>query len=234
MNKITVVSVDDHYLIHAAIHGLLADHENIEVVGEGFAGASVLPLVQQYKPNVLILDLLMPQQQGGDLEKDSFQPLPTLAQLREEYPDTAIIILSQYLNEAIVQSAIQHGIRGYLLKSDNLSLNLTDAIQQVSRGGVYFSLEVSRQLFQRPETPAGDLLTYRQRQIILAIAKSPDTPYSEIADRFVITYRTLKGHLDGAYKALGVSNITACIIRCMQMGLIPFTQSGRGILFGDL
>jgi DNA-binding NarL/FixJ family response regulator len=234
MNKINVVSVDDHYLIHTAIHGLLADYENIELVGEGFAGASVFPLVEQHKPNVLILDLLMPQQQGGDLGKDSFQPIPALAQLREEYPDTAIIILSQYLNQAIVQGAIQHGVRGYLLKSDNLSLNLPDAIEQVSRGGVYFSLEVSRQLFQRPETPSDDLLTYRQRQIILAIAKSPDTPYSEIADRFAITYRTVKGHLDLAYKALGVSNITACIIRCMQLGLIPFTQNGRGILFGDL
>lgn len=234
MSKIKVVSVDDHYLIHQAIRSLLADRNDIELVGEGSAGEQIFPLIEEHRPNVLILDLIMPQVVGGDPEVDAFLPTPTLVKLRQEYPETAVIILSQYLNRRIVQSAIQHGVRGYLLKSDNLTLNLPDAVKEVDRGGVFFSVAVSRELFNPPPSPPEDLLTPRQREIILAIAKTPDTPYSEIADRLSISPRTLKGHLDSAYKALEVGNITACIIRCMQLGLIPFVENGEGIQFGEL
>lgn len=234
VETIRVVSVDDHYLIHEAIRSLLADQETIELVGVGSAGDQIFSLVEKYDPDVLILDLIMPRLVGGDPEVEAFMPGPTLIQLREEYPETAVIILSQYLNRRIVQSAIQHGVRGYLLKSDNLSLNLPDAIKEVNRGGVFFSVAVSRELFNPPPAPPEDLLTPRQREIILAIAKTPDAPYSEIADRLSISPRTLKGHLDSAYKALEVGNITACIIRCMQLGLIPFIQNDQEIHFGDL
>lgn len=233
-DKISVVSVDDHYLIHEAIRSLLNDYTDIELVEVGSAGEHVIPLVEKYQPDVLILDLLMPQQEGSKIEEESFRPGKTLAQLHEQYPKTAVIILSQYLNQGIVQDAIQHGVRGYLLKSDNLSLNLPDAIKEVRRGAVFFSLEVSRQLFRPSQASIEDLLTYRQREIILAIAKSPDKSYEEVADQFYIAHRTVKGHLNDAYKRLGVSNITACIIRCMQLGLIPFSQNGRGIEFGSL
>jgi len=234
VETIRVVSVDDHYLIHEAIRSLLTDHENIELVGAGSAGDQIFPLVEKYAPDVLILDLIMPRLVGGNPEVDAFIPGPTLIKLREVYPETAVIILSQYLNRRIVQSAVQHGVRGYLLKSDNLSLNLPDAIKEVNRGGVFFSVAVSRELFNPPPTPPEDLLTPRQREIILAIAKTPDMPYSEIADRLSISPRTLKGHLDSSYKALEVGNITACIIRCMELGLIPFVENGEGIQFGEL
>lgn len=234
MKTIKVVSVDDHYLIHEAIRSLLADHQGIDLVGEGNVGEQIFPLVERHRPDVLILDLIMPRLVGGNPEIDAFMPAPTLVKLRQDHPETAVIILSQYLNQHIVQSAIQHGVRGYLLKSDNLSLNLPDAIKEVNRGGVFFSLPVSQELFNPPQAPPDNLLTARQREIILAIAKAPDTPYAEIADRLSISPRTLKGHLDNAYKALDVGNITACIIRCMQLGLIPFVQNGQGIRFGDL
>jgi|GEM_PF-3244262 len=233
-NALKVVSIDDHYLIHEAVRSLLADDSDIELVGEGSAGEHIFPLLDKHRPDALILDLLMPRSAGGDPETDSFMPVPALEKLRQEYPETAVIILSQYLNQRVVQSAIQHGVRGYLLKSDNLSLNLPEAIKEVSRGGVFFSIEVSRALFNRSQVPPDDLLTLRQRQIILAIAKSPNASYAELADRLSISRRTFKGHLDGAYKALEVGNVTACIIRCMQLGLIPFSQNGHGIRFGDL
>lgn len=234
VKTLRVVSVDDHYLIHQAVRSLLADYPDIELVAEGNAGEHVFPLVERHRPDALILDLLMPRSAGGDPETDSFMPVPALERLRQEYPETAIIILSQYLNMRVVESAIQHGVRGYLLKSDNLSLSLPDAIKRVSVGGVFFSDQVSKALFDRTRAAREDLLTLRQRQIVLAIAKSPNTSYAELADRLSISHRTFKGHLDGAYKALEVNNITACVIRCMQLGLIPFSQNGHGIRFGDL
>jgi DNA-binding NarL/FixJ family response regulator len=234
LEKIKVVSVDDHPLIHEAIRSLMADHQNMELVAEGYVGDHVFSLVEEHRPNVLILDLMMPAHENSQQKDQTFSPVPALERLVEEYPDTAIIILSQFLHKTIAQSAIDHGVRGYLLKSDNLSLNLPVAIEQVNKGGVYFSLEFSQELFSAKGPPPNKLLTVRQRETILAIAKNPDQSYSQIADGLGIAERTVKGHLNNAYRALEVSNITACIIRCMQLGLIPFGNDGVGITFRDL
>lgn len=234
MSKIKVVSIDDHPLIHEAIRSLMADRPNMELVAEGYVGDHLFVLLDKHKPDVLVLDLMMPQHENGQPDNSTFSPLPALARLVKEYSDTAVIILSQFLHQGIAQGAIQHGVRGYLLKSDNLSLNLPSAIEEVNRGGVYFSLEFSQELFRSSDSPPRDLLTYRQREIILAIAKNPDLSYEQIADGLGITARTLKGHLNLTYKALEVTNLTACIIRCMQLGLIPFSHHGTGIIFGNL
>lgn len=234
MNTISVVSVDDHHLIHEAIRSLLADEECIDLVAEGYAGDDVLTLVGQHRPDVLLLDLVMPKRRGWDPNRGIFLPIPTFAKLRQKFPDTGVIILSQYLDYDIAQAATQNGVRGYLLKSDDLTLHLPEAIKQVHQGRVFFSSEVSSELFRRLDHGADEAITWRQRQIILAVAKSPDTPYVELAERLGISYRTFKGHLDSAYKVLAVSNVTACIIRSMQLGLIPFSQNGKGICFGDL
>jgi DNA-binding NarL/FixJ family response regulator len=145
-----------------------------------------------------------------------------------------IIILSQHLHFDIVALAIANGVRGYLLKSDDVSLALPEAIKQVCQGRVFFSVAVSQEVLHPADMPVNETITFRQRQIILTVAKSPDTPYSELADQMGISYRTFKGHLEGAYKTLAVSNVTACIIRSMQLGLIPFMPNEKGISFGNL
>ena len=233
-DKITVVAVDDHCLIHAAIRSLLADCTQIELVGEGAAGEEIMPLMHEHHPDVLILDLLMPYYLEGKGEGETrFQPLDVLQQLQQTYPEIAVIILSQYLNSGLIKDATRRGVRGYLLKSDNLSLQLPEAIQQVAQGGLFFSLEVSQQMFQTHHAP-GVTLSPRQQEIICAIAREPDLCYEQIAEQFVIAPRTVKGHLNEAYRRLGVSNITACIMRCLQLGIIPLKQQGQGIVIDEL
>jgi len=232
---ITVITIDDHPLIREAIRNLLSGRNDMELVGEGWAGEHFLTLVEQYQPDVVILDLGMPQfAEGQRLER--FAALPALVVLNKQFPQTAIIILSQYAMKSIIQEAIEVGVKGYLLKSDNLSLNLTGAIEAVHRGGVYFSQEISQLLFQQTTAGGGhNLLTERQKEIILAIARKPDASYSQIASELYISESTLKGHLYNAFKALNVTNITACIIHCMQQGFIPFVINERGqIEFGVL
>src|SRR5690606_18179208 len=100
--------------------------------------------------------------------------------------------------------------------------------------GVFFSEAVSRDLFGPTRKPATNLLSERQREVILAIAKKPDDSYAMTASRLGISDNTLKDHLRVAFSQLGVTNITSCIIRCMQLNLIPFivNPDGRGIQFG--
>jgi DNA-binding NarL/FixJ family response regulator len=232
MNKIKVVSVDDHPLIHEAIRSLLASRDDMELAAEGYVGDHLFPLLEEHKPDVLVLDLMMPQHENGHPEPKSFASLQALADLRERFPDTAVIILSQFLHKGIAQGAVAHGVKGYLLKSDNLSLDLPTAIDQVNKGGVYFSMAFSKEMFNG-EPSQVNLLTEKQREVILAIARNPNANYADIADELFITTRTVKGHLANIYKALGVNNVTACIIRCLQYGIILFAVDENGVHIGD-
>lgn len=232
---ITVVSIDDHPLIRTAIRSLLESQENIQLVAEGSVGEHVLPLVEKQKPDVLILDLAMPQTEKNQ-SGERFSVLQTVAQLNQNYPETAVIFLTQYASQSMSQQAVSLGVRGYLLKSDDLSLNLPGAIEAVYRGGVYFSKEISDMLFQSiHKSDPSPVLSERQKEIILAIAQTPDATYRQLAVELSISESTIKGHLNGAFKALDVTNITACIITCMQRGLIPFKidEAGR-IHFGSM
>ncbi|MCA9918704.1 MAG: response regulator transcription factor [Anaerolineales bacterium] len=232
---ITVVTIDDHPLIRTAILSLLESQEEIHLVAEGSAGEHVLPLTEKHKPNVLILDLAMPQTENQP-SGERFPVLQTVAKLGQDFPETAVIFLTQYASQSMSQQAIRLGVRGYLLKSDDLSMNLPDAIKAVHRGGVYFSKEISQMLFQ-PTQPSmtESVLTKRQKEIILAIAQSPDATYRQLAAELSISESTFKGHLNLAFKALDVANITACIITCMQNGLIPFSIDELGhIRFGSV
>ncbi|MGH2536095.1 MAG: response regulator transcription factor [Candidatus Promineifilaceae bacterium] len=233
MSKIKVVSVDDHPLIHEAVRSLLAGREDMELVAEGYSGDQLFPLLEEHRPDVLVLDLMMPQHENGLPENKSFAPLQALAELRQRHPNTAVIILSQFLHKGIAQGAIEHGVKGYLLKSDNLSLNLPAAIEQVSRGGVYFSVAFSREMFSVLSTAQANLLTEKQKEVIMAIARNPNATYAGIADELCVATRTVKGHLANVYQILEVNNATACIIRCMQLGLIPFIVDENGARVGD-
>ncbi|MFZ1397673.1 MAG: response regulator transcription factor [Candidatus Promineifilaceae bacterium] len=232
---ITVVSIDDHPLIRTAIRSLLESQENIQLIAEGSAGEHVLPLVKEHEPDVLILDLMMPQWEHAS-SGERFPVLQTVAQLHKNFPETAVIFLTQYVSEALSQQAIRLGVRGYVLKGDDLSLNLPGAIEAVYRGGVYFSKEISQKLFSPIQQPTTEpILSERQKEIILVIAQSPDATYRHLARQLSISESTLKGHLNNIFKALDVGNITACIITCMQRGLIPFSIDELGrIQFGSV
>jgi len=226
MDTIKVVSIDDHPLIHEAIRSLLSNYDHIDHVGEGYVGDDVIPLVNRHRPNVIILDLIMPQSEDNERR---FTPLQVLAEIRQQFQEVSVIILSQYLHQGIAQVAIEHGVRGYLLKSDNLSLNLPAAIEQVNKGGVYFSTAFSQEMFSRKDPLQDNLLTERQKEVILAVAKAPDLSYAQIAADLNLETRTVKGHLSNAYKVLGVTNITACIIRCLQLGIISLDVTETGL-----
>lgn len=143
---ITVICVDDHPLIRSTVRSLLEPNDHINLVAEGSVGEHVLQLVEKHRPDVAILDMGMPMSEDSPAEV-RFSPLPTVARLNTEYPATAVIFLTNDFSPLLVQSAIELGVRGYLLKSDNLYVHLSQAVEVVHRGGVYFSQEVSSLLF---------------------------------------------------------------------------------------
>jgi len=223
--KIKVVVVDDHALIREAVRTLLANRKHILLVGEGSAGEDVLRLVEEQSPDVLLLDISMPQK-ADDPADGKFAILPALETLQNDHPHSKVIILSQHLQPALIQAIMRHKVNGYLLKSDDLTLKLAEAVEVVSRGGIYFSREASRAITGM--SAEIDTLTEKQRAVLLAVAQKPDAQYSELAEELFISLNTFKWHLRQAFQTLGVSNVTAALIVCMERGLIPFFKDSRG------
>lgn len=228
-NPTTIVAVDDHPLIRQAIRSLVADREDMILVGEGSVGEHLFPLVAEHRPDVVLLDLNMPQFETrvNDGTPDIFPVLPMIARLHIEYPKTAVIILSQHVIPSVVHEiAGRNGaIKGYLLKSDDLSLNLPEAINLASKGSVFFSEAIHQEHLESLENTDKPLLTKRQRECITVIAQMPNASYAHHAQVLGISESTLRNHLTAANKVLGVNNITAAILRCQELGIIP-VESG--------
>ena len=218
--QISVVCIDDDRIIHEGIRSLLAPHENIQVVADGYVGAHVLPMVEQYRPDILLLDLSMPQTEDKD-NPEQFPAIPTIDMLTDDLPETNIIIFSQHLVPTIIDGAIEKGVRGYILKSDDLSLNIATAVQTVSKQGVYFSESVGRIVFDKDKKRRRAHLSEKQIQALTLVAMHPQASYAQLAPQMNIAESTFKGHLTKSFEALGVKGITGALIRCVQLGIIP-------------
>lgn len=215
---ITVVVVDDHHLIHRALHDMFAAQADMELVGEGLVGEDILPLIEKHEPDVLLLDLAMSQYHNSS---EKFQALPMIAQLRRRWPNMSIIILSAYLKPNIIRGAIKLGVPGYVLKSDDLSRELLTAVRAVYHGENAFSQTVLKNLAQDPTLTQMPDLTSRQIEVLTAMTKMPDVLYPTLADELNISISTLKKHLTKAYKVLNVRTNKAAIMRCIELGIIP-------------
>jgi DNA-binding NarL/FixJ family response regulator len=220
---IRVISLDDHYLIREGIRRRIDEHQDVELTAEGTTGAELYPLVAQYRPDIVLLDLGMPQtaQEATPEHVSEFSAFPVVTRLRADYPDTRVIVLSQYGTRTLIESALDAGVKGYLLKSDALMQNLVEAIRIVHRGGVYFSEAIVKKLTESTPRQPSLALTNRHREIMRAIVAHPDRLQMEHAQHLGISEYTLKQHLGQIYRVLGVSNLTAAILKAIQLKVIP-------------
>jgi DNA-binding NarL/FixJ family response regulator len=217
MTPIRVVAVDDHFLIREGIRHLLAVHDDVALVAEAGAGEQILPLVELHRPQVLLLDLGLPVHADPAMSSGSrFPIIPTLYQLQRRFPQTRVIVLSQYDAGPLARAAMQAGVQGYLLKDDALTAHLVEAIRAVHADGVYFSQRIRHLL-----SDAESLLTQRQLEILSLLAVQPELPRTVLACRLHISQNTLTDHLRKIYQTLGVRTLPAALLKAMQMGLLP-------------
>lgn len=218
---ITVIAIDDHFLIREGIRSLLAGHPDVQLVAEGWAGEHLLHLVQVHSPDIVLLDLGLPATpQAG--QTPPFQAFPALATLAQNHPRTRVIIVSQHDSPTLVEGAIELGVRGYLLKYDALTQQLVEAIRVVHRGGAYFSTAIWARL-QGQTSPSTVHLSPRQQEILWALAIHPDYSQARHARQLGISENTLKQHLRHIYRALGATNLTSAILKALQAEILPWT-----------
>ena len=221
MRKITAVALDDQPLLLAGIRSLIAQDPEIDLVGEGSVGEHLFSLVEKHQPNVVLLDLNMPHQEGG-ADRTTFQALPAINQLHRDHPQTVVIVLSQHISVTLIEGAFEIGVRGYILKDDIVSLNLPEAIRAVHQGRLFLSEAIKDELLQSRHGAKHSLLTKRQKQIVRQLASNLDMSISSHAAVLGITEASLRNHLSNMFRALNVSNISSCIVTCMRLGLVPF------------
>jgi DNA-binding NarL/FixJ family response regulator len=226
-NIITVVVVDDHALIREGVIGMISRRKDIVVVGKGSCGEDMFDLVAQHRPHVLILDLRMPHYRDK-ARSEKFEILKALSWLKAECPETAVIILSQHANQTFVQAALEHGVRGYLLKDDMLSLDIIEAIDAVLEGVPFFSQDIIAFLYDIQRNNGGKKLTDRQMEIIRELVRNPEKPIVELAADFHIAPSTMKGHFTNLFTLLDAPNRPALMFRVLQLGLVPFHVDNRG------
>lgn len=220
MKPITVITLDDHYLVRQGIRSLLDGEMDIQLVGEGSAGEHLESLMDKHRPDVVLLDLGMPQQKNGPIE-DSFRALPAIARISNSYPDTKIIIVSQYVSEVIFESAMELGVGGYLLKDDALSMCLVDAVRAVHRDGFYFSKAIGRRIANSwKQTTREPVLTPRQLEIIQALADNPGLSYAQHAGRLGISEHTFHNHLRKIYEKLEAKTVLEALVSAVRLGIV--------------
>ncbi len=218
MNPIRIVLADDHTLVRAGIHSLLEKFTGIEIVGQANSGYAVLDLLETCAPDVILMDIMMPEMNG----------IETANVIRRRFPAIRVIILSMHANEEYVVQALQAGVAGYLLK-DAATAELELAIRAVARGETYLSPPISKQVVEeyllrvRPNNgldPAAspfERLTPRQRQVLQLIAEGRSM--QEIASELKLSVKTVETHRAQLMERLGLYDIAGLVRYAIRTGI---------------
>ena len=212
---IRVVIADDHNLVRQGIRALLEKEDYIQVIGEAATGHEAISLVESLKPDVVVMDIVMPRMDGAQA---------TERILALDTP-TAVIILSMHSDTILAQQLLRQGIKGYLLK-DSIAEELPLAIRFASQGRVYMSPAISDSVLtnlmmtQPEEIPEslGDLLTPREREVLQLIAEGYTN--SAIAEALTISVKTVEKHRANLMAKLDVHDLPTLIRVAIKQGLI--------------
>lgn len=212
-DRIRVLLADDHGLVRAGIRTLLDQIETLAVIGETGDGRSVLKLVKEHQPDIVLLDIAMPSLNG----------LEVAARISRDYPDTRTIMLSMHANEEYVLQALRSGASGYLLK-DAAVAELEIAIRSVVDGKTYLSPSISKTVIDeyldnntRARSPL-ERLTARQREILQLVAEGHTT--RQIADMLSVSVKTVETHRAQLMDRLEIRDVPGLVRYAIRTGLI--------------
>ncbi|MFC6225484.1 response regulator [Hymenobacter artigasi] len=208
MSPIHVLIVDDHAMVREGLKVLLQPLEYVAVVGAAATGAEALAAARQHRPDVVLLDINLPDMSGIDV----------CQQLVAEKPGIKVLALTTFNEKLYVTRMMQAGAAGYVLKNA-LPEELAEAITKVFAGKKFFSDEVQSLLLQAPaEAAAVPLLTRREKEVLAAIADGHTSQH--IADALCISLLTIETHRRNLLTKFGVNNTALLIRQAGQMGLI--------------
>ncbi len=218
--KIRVLVADDQAIVRKGIHALLATESNIEVVGEAENGKEAIKLVEKLNPDVILMDLQMPEMGG----------IEAISHITASQPNARILVLTSFATDDKVFPAIKAGALGYLLK-DSSPEELVRAIGQVHRGESSLHPTIARKVLQelsRPlapeQKPTDEPLTEREVDVLRLITRGLGN--QQIADRLIISEATVRTHVSNILSKLHLASRTQAALYALQKGLASLDDAG--------
>ncbi|HBY97428.1 MAG: response regulator transcription factor [Ardenticatenaceae bacterium] len=212
VKSIQLVIADDHAVMREGLATLLEDEADLKVVGQAGTGREAVALVRQYRPDVVLMDITMPDMTG----------LEATRLITTDLPEVKVLILTMHEEEAFFFEALRAGAAGYILKGVQ-SEELFNAIRAVDEGGVYLPAKLAGTLVQdylerHPQPPLDDPLTSREREIVTLIAQGLTN--REIAERLTLSINTVKTHRLHIYQKLDLRDRAGLIDYALRRGLL--------------
>lgn len=222
----SIVIIDDHQLFREGVKRILEFEKSFRVVAEGDDGTDAIELVERYRPDVVIMDINMPNMNGIEATK----------QLIDQFPDTHVIILSIHDDESYVQHALQTGAQGYLLKEMDADA-LVEAVKVVAEGGAYLHPKVTHNLVKEYRRLAAEetgatassapkmevrrplhLLTRRECEVLQLLADGKSN--RGIGEALFISEKTVKNHVSNILQKMNVNDRTQAVIVAIKNGWV--------------
>jgi len=206
---IQVLIADDHSVVRQGLRMFLSSDPELEIVGEARDGAEAVRLARQLRPDVVLMDLLMPVMDG----------IAATAAIRREVPATEVVALTSVLEDAAVVDAVRAGAIGYLLK-DADAHELRRAIKAAAAGQVHLSPQAAARLLREVRTPekSAEPLTERETDVLRLLAQGKSN--KEIARELHIAEQTVKTHVSHVLNKLEVPSRTQAALYAMRVGLV--------------
>jgi len=223
MGKIRVLIVDDHPVVLEGLHTMLSTDRNIEIVGEACDGAEAVAMVEEKEPNVVLMDIRMPNMDGVQATR----------RIKQQSPSTAVIVLTMYDTDAYVVDAVRAGASGYLLKDATREM-VVDTIRAVNSGATLIKTSllteaisslVQSQKGRQPAEPSSpqegvEQLTAREREVLKLAAVGYSN--KEIGKELNITQDTVKKHMQSILGKLHASSRIHAAIQATRAGIIKY------------
>src|SRR5579864_5287538 len=215
MNRITVLLAEDHHLVREGFRSLLEHESDIEVVGEAATGREAVQLTRKLHPAVVVMDIAMPLLNG----------LEATRQIRKDFPDTKVLILSAHSDDAYVEQVATLGASGFLLKQASSHV-LATAIREVQAGKSFFSSSVSKRVKDRSRQltarggskKSGNRLSSREVEVLQLIAEGK--PNKQVAAELGVSFKTVDKHRQNLMSKLNIHDIAGLTRYAIAEGII--------------
>lgn len=204
IHQIRVLTVDDHPLLREGIAAVLEGEPDIQVVAEASNGAEAVEVFRKHQPDVVLMDLQMPKMGGLD----------AISEIRREFPNARIVVLTTYSGGEQATRAFKAGAYGYLLKN-MLRKELVDTIRAVHAGRKRIPPEIAMEI---AEHQTDDALTEREIQVLRQVAGGNANKI--VADRLAISEETVKAHMRSILSKLGANDRTHAVTIALKRGII--------------